>query len=287
MSFQFPEELQIRQTSFYRSLKRAYRITGVALQLGATPFQQAKLFLGGFFLLLTNDLNVPVGFTAQLRYLDQAFAFHFEDLGDYGLLHEVFVQEEYHVDLAGEPEVIVDLGSNIGVSILYFRLRYPRARIYGFEPDPENYQRLQQHAHSLKGVQLQNMAVWSSDGQVEFFTDSDWGSSSSIARRERRHSPTIAAAKTLDTILSELQVDQIDLLKFDIEGAEKDVFESFTGLEKVTELVGEVHLDIGDIDLQDFLRLFEETHVVCTHQLTPLRYLMTAHDAGALEAARD
>ena len=40
-------------------------------------------------------------------------------------------------------ETIVDLGSNVGGSILYFASRYPAARIYGVELDPETCRKLQ------------------------------------------------------------------------------------------------------------------------------------------------
>src|SRR6266481_9024844 len=35
-----------------------------------------------------------------------------------------------------EPRIIYDIGANIGIASLYFAIRYPRARFYGFEPLP-------------------------------------------------------------------------------------------------------------------------------------------------------
>ena len=53
-------------------------------------------------------------------------------LSDYSqllLLEAIFIDGDYDVPLATPPRTIVDLGSNIGVSILYFKLRVPgRAR---------------------------------------------------------------------------------------------------------------------------------------------------------------
>src|SRR5437762_3374640 len=47
-----------------------------------------------------------------------------------------FIRRIYHFDAQTSDPLIIDGGSNIGVSILYFKKTYPRARIVGFEPDP-------------------------------------------------------------------------------------------------------------------------------------------------------
>ena len=46
---------------------------------------------------------------------------------------------EYYLPPALQPEVILDIGSNIGSSILFFREQFPAATIYGFEPHPGTY----------------------------------------------------------------------------------------------------------------------------------------------------
>ena len=46
-------------------------------------------------------------------------------------------------DLPSKPDVIVDLGANIGLSLALFSERYPEARIYGFEPAPDHFEILQ------------------------------------------------------------------------------------------------------------------------------------------------
>jgi hypothetical protein len=52
------------------------------------------------------------------------------------LFEEIFVNETYFIE--GRRNSIVDSGSNIGLSILYFKLRDPDAEVTAFEPDPRN-----------------------------------------------------------------------------------------------------------------------------------------------------
>src|SRR6516164_4426665 len=45
-----------------------------------------------------------------------------------------FIQQIYHFESSSTNPLIIDGGSNIGMSILYFKRLYPNARIVGFEP---------------------------------------------------------------------------------------------------------------------------------------------------------
>ena len=49
---------------------------------------------------------------------------------------EIFVDEIYKFDSKDEEPVIYDCGANIGMSCLYFKILYPKARITAFEGDP-------------------------------------------------------------------------------------------------------------------------------------------------------
>ena len=55
-------------------------------------------------------------------------------------LNEVFCRRDYPAD--GRTRVVVDLGSNIGLSALYFLTRNETIRAYLFEPVPSNLSRL-------------------------------------------------------------------------------------------------------------------------------------------------
>jgi FkbM family methyltransferase len=195
---------------------------------------------------------------------------------DYFTLFELFVQNDYRFDEDHTPNVILDLGSNVGYSLLYFRLQYPAARLIGFEPDPYNFEQLKQQADLLENVKVFPIAASGGSGKISFFADPHRGQSSSSFRRRERQQEVHVEARTLDSLLNLAGSDVVDLLKFDIEGAEMDVFRTFTRWTTVHRFVGELHTDTGDWDLKDFTALFERTHEIELRELSPHRYMMVA-----------
>jgi len=273
-------KLYLRLCNVYRKLNL---IVEVAVKLGADASSKRKLVLSGFWLYWNNVRRKPYAFTARLEKFGQSFSFQFENVGDYGTLHGIFVQDEYQIDLPEDPDIILDLGSYVGLSLVYFRLRYPRAKLYGFEPDPNNYQRLEDNVRQLRNVQVLNTAVSSFDGKITLFVNPYRGYSSSVFQRQSGQETVEVETKKLDTLVSELGVDQVDLLKFDIEGAEMEVFRSFRQMDLVTTYIGEAHPALGGWRMQDFVSLFDGYEIEFDETKPQSRYLFVArkknHDA--------
>src|SRR5437762_6717686 len=73
---------------------------------------------------------------------------------------------EYYLPPALEPKVILDIGSNIGTSILFFHEKFPAAKIYGFEPHPETFRILQENVGSIPSVEIFNYALGAADAKI-------------------------------------------------------------------------------------------------------------------------
>jgi FkbM family methyltransferase len=168
-------------------------------------------------------------------------------LADYSQLHvlrEVFLDEEYRVEHLPECPTIVDLGSNLGASVIYFRLRHPTSRVIAVEPDPKVFATLRRNVAPFGGVELANVAVASTNGEATFHRYPDsWVSS--LVQRWPAPSRLSVQTRTLDTLFDDFGLSAVDLLKIDIEGGEWDVLRGFRQLEKVRNVIGEVH-QIGD-----------------------------------------
>ena len=67
-----------------------------------------------------------------------------------------FIHQIYHFESARKDPFIIDGGSNIGVSILYFKQLYPAARIIGFEPDPAVFKMLEENL-AVNGIENVNV----------------------------------------------------------------------------------------------------------------------------------
>lgn len=165
-----------------------------------------------------------------------------EDAADLAAVEEVLLDHEYDVPGLDQAEVIVDLGSHIGTSIAFFRARYPDARIYGFEPDPATFAKLEANVGGLEGVTLQRLAVGGTVGESVLYA-SPYSLASSLVASDGEAVPVRTV--TLERLAADLGLERIDLLKVDVEGAENDVLAG-SGLERVRAIVGELHPRLTD-----------------------------------------
>ena len=162
-------------------------------------------------------------------------------LGDYSTLNEVFVEQVYTLEDGHAPLTIVDLGSNIGTTILYFKFHCPLARVWGYEPDPRNMEQLRTNAAALPGVTLYEVAAAGRCERATFSADAHRGTSSALVAGGQGPGSMAVRTWTLDRILDETGREQVDLVKFDIEGAEYELFAAFRGWERVRTFAGELH----------------------------------------------
>jgi FkbM family methyltransferase len=175
------------------------------------------------------------------------------------LFTEVFIEEVYGKTPMTQVETIVDCGSNIGVSLLYFKSLYPHARILAFEACPETFQILQRNVSNnrLANVEAFNLAVSGSERDIVFYSTagSIFGSSNELRGRG-------AGVSVKGFPLSSFLSETIDLLKMDVEGAELEVFpelESSGKLSLVRHLAIEYHhhLPHSSARFSDFLAILE------------------------------
>lgn len=170
-------------------------------------------------------------------------------------IEDIFINETYKVSLNQNNPVILDLGSHIGTSVIYFKLLYPKSKIFCFEPNPDNYLILKRNIASFDGVKAYNFAL-SDVNQTNKLYISDGSMSSSLFQRYPKQMSIDVQCRSLDSIVKELGIRKIDLVKFDIEGEEYKVFRSFKNKHGTDYLIGEVHPDLMKASLRRFLSLF-------------------------------
>lgn len=115
--------------------------------------------------------------------------------------------------------VMVDVGAHVGSTTYPFaRLGW---RVYCFEPNPENYQLLTRNLRWFIRAKLFRAAVSDSDGETDFFiSDKFWGIHSLKPFDDSHTSKIRIRTTTLTTFLSEMNIDRLDFLKIDAEGAD-------------------------------------------------------------------
>jgi FkbM family methyltransferase len=155
--------------------------------------------------------------------------------------HDIFVLGSLTFDTTNQTPRILDCGANIGLASLFYKRRYPAARITAFEADPAIAALLAHNvrANGAADVEVVAAAVWTEAGQVSFRADgADAGAVVSAGGGREGGATRVPAVRLADWLARE----RIDLLKLDIEGAEAAVLADCEGvLENVNAILLEVH----------------------------------------------
>jgi FkbM family methyltransferase len=204
-------------------------------RLAADRRNRLKMMVLWLFVPLRERLLGPGEATVRVRLGATELPWTVGPKSDYYVLHELFVRRIYDFDLGDvAPRTILDLGAHVGASVVYFRERFPDARIVALEPDPGTFERLRRNVGALPGVELRREAVATQDGPVSFFPHREgWLSSLNGAG-----DGVTVTGRTLAGLLAEL--GSVDLLKLDVEGVERQVLED-APLDGLGAILGEFH----------------------------------------------
>lgn len=180
------------------------------------------------------------------------------------LLEEIFIRLSYRFLSRNPRPIIIDCGSNIGVSVAYFKKSYPGSKILAFEPDPASFALLRRNVeqNALDGVDLKQMALCDRRGAIDFFRDSkdiSSGINSTILQRVTNAERISVEAG----LLSDYIAEEVDFLKLDVEGVEEIVLQDLAShgkLRLVREMVMEYHhhASRGEDKMSSALSLLEE-----------------------------
>jgi FkbM family methyltransferase len=142
--------------------------------------------------------------------------------------YEIFVNEAYRFPRPSDCaaiKTIVDVGANVGYSIIYWASHFPEARIEAFEPHPAHLDRLRRSValNCLDDrVTIYAQAVGTASGMAQL---ADAGVASAVVAEGRTSAATGNRAVPIEVVdfFEVLGSTRIDLLKLDCEGAEFDL----------------------------------------------------------------
>jgi len=150
---------------------------------------------------------------------------------------EIFERGIYEFNAKTSAPRILDCGANVGLGCIFFKARFPKARITAFEPDPAIFKYLKQTIESagLNDVELIQKAVWSSDTILRFRSEG-----ADAGRIEEDSTAKMIEVHTIR--LRDYLSEPVDFLKIDIEGAEtKVLLDSADLLANVSNVFVEYH----------------------------------------------
>lgn len=204
-----------------RRLKTIFQALGVR---GAVSYLLAER-LGAS----SGTRNTPVPRIYRLHPSDARYPVYCRaGSSDKHAFNQVFVEQEYRfLKDAGDPRVILDCGANVGYSAVYFLSQFPEAQVISIEPDDRNLSilRLNMAPYAGRSTVLHS-AVWSHPARLlvcrgDYRDGLEWATQ---VRECRVGEAGDLDAIDIGTLLSRFGLDHVDILKMDIEGAERVVF---------------------------------------------------------------
>ena len=161
----------------------------------------------------------------KVDYIKMPIAFR---PSDEWLLKPIFQVQEYKLPIKNfQPKLILDCGANIGMSVVYFANKYPDAKIIAVEPELGNFRMLMYNTLFYDNVEPVQAALWNEETYLDILTEGRRPTAFMTCKRGSSadtNDPNIVKTTTVSKLLANSGFDEIDLLKVDIEGAEKEVF---------------------------------------------------------------
>jgi len=161
---------------------------------------------------------------------------------DYATFEEVILKEAYNLALPFSPKYIIDGGGNIGLTACFFASKYPDATVISIEPDKENFKLLKQNSKLYTNIHAFQCGIWKNNSHLKIENTNAGNNAFTVTETNEATAETIEAITILH-IMEKFSIPNIDVLKLDIEGSEKEVFEENfeIWLPKTKVLIIELH----------------------------------------------
>lgn len=145
-----------------------------------------------------------------------------------------YLQYVHYIKENGTVNLIVDAGANIGCASIYLYSHFPDAKMICIEPESSNFEILLKNIklnHLENTTQCIKKALWNENKELELrridFSNDGFHVMSEGVTHEIIDKITTC---TIPDLLKEYKEKYIDLLKIDIEGAEKTIFQDINHL---------------------------------------------------------
>jgi len=150
----------------------------------------------------------------------------------------------------------LDVGANIGLASIYFANKYPEATIVAIEPEESNFELLKKNVESYSNITPVQAALWDKNEDISLVDPGldKCGFMTQEKDKKEKNTGDILSQKTnipechqvrgmtVDKIMKDYNFAEVDILKIDIEGAEKEVFKDTSAwIGGVNSIIVELH----------------------------------------------
>jgi FkbM family methyltransferase len=158
------------------------------------------------------------------------------------IFKQIFGMGEYDIDFPLQPKTIIDGGGNIGLFSVLMANRYPEARIFSIEPDSKNFQQLKINISPYKNITAINAGIWNKSCFLQMVDEGfdEWGLQ---VKEAQPGVETDLKAITIGEVMEQWNLESLDIVKLDVEGAEAIIFKDnyHQWLSRTKVLIIELH----------------------------------------------
>ena len=190
-------------------------------------------------------LNKNKRASKEIKLREPSLAFITRGAMDIWSIKETFLDafySRYGIPIADGWQII-DIGAGIGDFSIFAAYNHPTTMIYAFEPFFESYQLLLENIklNNLKNIRSSQLAIWEVEGHL--LLDESAGEPLQVMSKQEdyqrdEHSSVRVKSTTLRQVFEIYNIENLDLLKLDCEGAEYKILMStplpiFTKIERI------------------------------------------------------
>lgn len=232
-------------------------LTYIALRFGIRPNRHAVWRLDLFVFCIRNKMKIIYECEKffkikTLEKFPKIYTIRHYPSSDFSVFKTVRIEEQYDFkeDIFNGKAVkyIIDAGSNVGYSTMYFKEKYQSSWIIAIEPSLDNIKVFETNIidNNLKNVTIENKGLWFKETDLYLDLGFRDGREHSIRTLPTYSSDkTVIKTTTLALLLEKYNWNNIDILKIDIEGAEKYIFAD-EDVEKVLQKTKLLAIEIHD-----------------------------------------
>jgi FkbM family methyltransferase len=146
---------------------------------------------------------------------------------DIYIFEKIFILEDYNIASLTNlnPKFIIDGGAYVGYSSIFFANKFPDSLVIAVEPEKSNFAILEKNTFQYVNIKRINTGIWNKNTLLKV-KDLNVGHYGFIVEEAHGNDDYSIKAITISDICREYNHNEIDILKLDTEGAEKEIFSS-------------------------------------------------------------
>ena len=165
--------------------------------------------------------------------IDQIYTYHDYDLTFLNRYSDIYNRYKEIFKIHKKP-LIIDCGANIGVSSKYFAEEFLESKVIAIEPEKQNFSNMKRNCKKNNNIIFEHSSIGSKKGYSKIINED---AEPNMYRTEIIKDTGGIKILTINDIYKEYQNCLPFIVKIDIEGFEKNLFESNTDWIKITPLI--------------------------------------------------